>query len=61
MSRRRQYNEDFYNDFDDFDYEDVRRGSPRRHHLHREEHREQKQREKRNDDRYVDFSDDGYR
>lgn len=56
MSRRRSYDED--NDFDYDDSDDVRRGSPRRHHLHREEHRENKIRERKNDDRRHDYDDD---
>ncbi len=53
MSRRKStYDEDF--DYDD--YEDVRRGSPRKHPLHKEEHRDKK-REERNDDRRHDFDD----
>ena len=54
MSRRRSYDED---DFYDDDFEDVKRGSPRKHHLHREEHRDRK-REERNDDRRHDYDDE---
>lgn len=58
MNRRRStYDED---DFDYDDYEDVRRGSPRKHPLHKEEHRDRKRQERNNDDRHHDF-DDEYR